>query len=174
MLSGHFENCYGLTQFNLPSIDFTRCNKAMIYAPNGVMKSSLAKVFDDISKGMTTSDRIFPGVVSSYSVTHYISQYVYSSSNATTTPTATDRIYVVNTFADSFEFTKETVSTLLADETTRNEYNVLMAQFSEEIRQIENNLRVLTGLTKPQIKGKLISDLRLNNSLYPYFQREPL
>ena len=49
MLSGHFENCYGLTQFNLPSIDFTRCNKAMIYAPNGVMKSSLAKVFDDIS-----------------------------------------------------------------------------------------------------------------------------
>ncbi|AGN26516.1 hypothetical protein A3207_08270 [Candidatus Methanomassiliicoccus intestinalis] len=164
MLSGHFENCYGLTQFNLPSIDFTRCNKAMIYAPNGVMKSSLAKVFDDISKGMTTSDRIFPGVVSSYSVTHYISQYVYSSSNATTTPTATDRIYVVNTFADSFEFTKETVSTLLADETTRNEYNVLMAQFSEEIRQIENNLRVLTGLTKPQIKGKLISDLRLNET----------
>lgn len=164
MLSGHFENCYGLKQFNLPNINFTRCNKAMIYAPNGVMKSSLSKVFDDISKGSATSDRIFQDVVSSYSVTHYTSQYVFSSANAAAVPTATDRIYVVNTFTDSFEFTKETVSTLLADETTRNAYNVLMAQFSGEIRQIEDKLRVLTGLSKPQIKRKLISDLGLSDT----------
>lgn len=77
------------------------------------MKSSLSKVFDDISKGSTTSDRIFQNVVTSYSVTHYTSQYVFSSAN-TTRPTAMDKVYVVNTFNDSFEFTKETVSTLLA------------------------------------------------------------
>ena len=46
MLNGHFENCYGLKQFNLPNINFARCNKAIIYAPNGVMKSSLSKVFE--------------------------------------------------------------------------------------------------------------------------------
>lgn len=164
MLSGHFESCYGLKQFDLPNINFSRCNKAIIYAPNGVMKSSLSKVFDDISKGSATSDRIFRGVVSIYSVTHYTSQYVFSSANAGDTPTPTDRIYVVNTFTDSFEFTKESVSTLLADETTRNAYNVLMAQFSGEIRQIEDKLRVLTGLTKPQIKGKLIADLGLSST----------
>ena len=164
MLSGHFENCYGLKQFNLPNINFLQCNKAIIYAPNGVMKSSLSKVFDDISKGVATNDRIFQSVVSSYSVTHYTSQYVFSSANAGDTPAPTDRIYVVNTFADSFEFTKETVSTLLADETTRNAYNVLMAQFSGEIKQVEDKLRILTGLTKPQIKGKLINDLRLSET----------
>ena len=163
MLSGHFKNCYGLKQFNLQNINFSRCNKALIYAPNGVMKSSLSKVFDDISKGATTCDRIFQNVVSNYSVTHYTSRYVYSSANRTQ-PTATDRIYVVNTFNNSFEFTKETVSTLLADETTRNAYNVLMAQFSGEIRQIEEKLRVLTGLTKSQIKGKLITDLGLSGT----------
>ena len=163
MLSGHFKNCYGLKQFNLQNINFSRCNKAVIYAPNGVMKSSLSKVFDDISKGATTCDRIFQNVVSNYSVTHYTSRYVYSSANRTQ-PTATDRIYVVNTFNNSFEFTKETVSTLLADETTRNAYNVLMAQFSGEIRQIEEKLRVLTGLTKSQIKGKLITDLGLTGT----------
>ena len=69
---------------------------------------------------------------------------------------------VVNTFTDSFEFTKETVSTLLADETTRNAYNVIMQQLSGEIRQVEDKLRVLTGLTKPQIKGKIISDFKLS------------
>ena len=121
MLNGHFENCYGLKRFNLPNINFSRCNKALIYAPNGVMKSSLSKVFDDISKGSATSDRIFQNVISSYSVTHYTSQYVFSSANATQLP-ATDKVYVVNTFNNSFEFTKETVSTLLADETTRNDY----------------------------------------------------
>lgn len=163
MLSGHFKNCYGLKQFNLQNINFSRCNKALIYAPNGVMKSSLSKVFDDISKGATTCDRIFQNVVSNYSVTHYTSRYVYSSANRTQ-PTATDRIYVVNTFNNSFEFTKGTVSTLLADETTRNAYNVLMAQFSGEIRQIEEKLRVLTGLTKSQIKGKLITDLGLTGT----------
>lgn len=163
MLSGHFKNCYGLKQFNLQNINFSRCNKALIYAPNGVMKSSFSKVFDDISKGATTCDRIFQNVVSNYSVTHYTSRYVYSSANRTQ-PTATDRIYVVNTFNNSFEFTKETVSTLLADETTRNAYNVLMAQFSGEIRQIEEKLRVLTGLTKSQIKGKLITDLGLTGT----------
>ena len=163
MLNGHFENCYGLKRFNLPNINFSRCNKALIYAPNGVMKSSLSKVFDDISKGSATSDRIFQNVISSYSVTHYTSQYVFSSTNATQLP-ATDKVYVVNTFNNSFEFTKETVSTLLADETTRNAYNVLMAQFSGEIKQIEEKLRVLTGLTKPQIKGRLITDLGLTGT----------
>lgn len=182
MLNGYFENCYGLKQFNLPNINFSQCNKAMIYAPNGVMKSSLSKVFDDISKGAITSDRIFQNVISSYSITHYTSQYVYSSQNATHLM-PTDRVYVVNTFNNSFEFTKETVSTLLADETTRNAYNVLISQFSNEIKQIEEKLRVLTGLTKHQIKNKLTADLGLTgaadwtdifeklNELYATWQR---
>ena len=162
MLNGNFANCYGLKQFQLSNINFSQCNKAIIYAPNGVMKSSLSQVFDDISKGKPTKDRIFNNVVSAYSITHYTSQYTFSSANPSATPSATDRIYVVNTFADSFDFTKETVSTLLADETTRNAYNVLMEQFSGEVRQIEEKLRTLTGLTKPQIKGKLINDLGLS------------
>ena len=58
MLNGHFENCYGLKRFNLPNINFSRCNKALIYAPNGVMKSSLSKVFDNISKGLATREKI--------------------------------------------------------------------------------------------------------------------
>ena len=145
MLNGHFENCYGLKQFDLPNINFSRCNKAMIYAPNGVMKSSLSKVFDDISKGTATSDRIFRNVVSSYSVTHYTSQYVFSSANAATAPTATDRIYVVNTFTDSFEFTKETVSTLLADETTRNERKLQVQVGHSHSRNLVPNPSVTVG-----------------------------
>ena len=159
MLNGRFENCYGIKEFDLTNISFASCNVALIYAPNGVMKSSFAHVFDDISKGNPTKDRIFHSEVSAYSITHYTSQYTYSSTNPNVTPS--NRIYVVNSFVEKFEFTKETVGTLLADETTRNSYNVLISRFSDEIRLIEEKLRSLSGITKPQIKNKLLSDLEL-------------
>ena len=160
MLSGYFENCYGIKQFTLPNINFNSCNKAIIYAPNGVMKTSFAKVFEDISKGVPSSDRIFNNLQTSYSVTHYTSRFVFPPA-AGEDVCKSDNIYVINSFADRFEFTKETVSTLLADEGTRNQYNALMAQFSGTISEMETKLREITGLTKPQIKPKLIADLSL-------------
>ena len=163
MIRGYFENCYGLKEFTLPNIDFTNNNKAIIYAPNGVMKSSLSKVFDDISKGNRTTDRIFTGVISSYSINYYAGTYNFSSENDNTV-VPTDNIYVVNPFTDTFEFTKETVSTLLADEATRNEYNVLISQISGDIRQIERKLKALTGLKNQEIKEKLIQDLQLSTT----------
>ena len=163
MLSGYFENCYGIKQLRLEPIDFSRCNKAIIYAPNGVMKTSFSKVFEDISKGVATSDRIFKDAPTAYSITHYTSTYRFASTNPREIPQS-DCIYVINSFADKFEFTKETVGTLLADEATRNEYNVINSQFSGTIRTIEEKLRELTGITKPQIKGKLIFDFGLDST----------
>lgn len=160
MINGRFQNCYGIKELDLPNIDFSNCNKALIYAPNGVMKSSLAKVFEDISKGLATRDRIFTNEITAYSITHYTSRYSYNSNNARNVPNS-NNIYVINSFTDKFEFTRETVSTLLADETTRNAYNVLVDIFSADIRTIEEKLRILSGLTKPQIKPKLITDLDL-------------
>lgn len=163
MLCGYFENCYGIKQLRLEPIDFSRCNKAVIYAPNGVMKTSFSKVFEDISKGVATSDRIFRDASTAYSITHYTSTYRFASTNPREIPQS-DCIYVIDSFAEKFEFTKETVGTLLADEATRNEYNVINSQFSGTIRTIEEKLRELTGITKPQIKGKLIFDFGLDST----------
>ena len=162
MINGTFQNCYGLKSFELNNIRFDTCKAALIYAPNGVMKSSLAHVFDDISKGKATSDRIFSNEPTAYSITHYTSQYTYSSANPNNL-TSTDRIYVVNSFAEKFEFTKETVSTLLADERTRNLYNILIENFSGHIRRIEEKLRILSGVSKNQIKNRLIKDFGLTD-----------
>ena len=74
MLSGRFSNCYGIKEFTLTNIDFTRCNKAIIYAPNGVMKTSFSKVFEDIAHGKASTDRIFRDAITSYAITYYASQ----------------------------------------------------------------------------------------------------
>ena len=82
MLSGHFENCYGIKEFDMGTgIDFSRSNKAIIYAPNGVMKTSFTKVFEDLSKGEAAKDRIFPSAVTSYSIRYYTTDYVFTSAN---------------------------------------------------------------------------------------------
>ncbi len=161
MIYGHFRNCYGLKSFNMLQIDFSKCNKAIIYAPNGAMKSSLTKVFEDISKGVASSDRIFKNNKSSYEITHYTSTYKFNGVNPKETPPSTEYIYVINSFANQFEFTKETVSTLLADEETRNKYNIIITELRNVISTLEEKLKTLTGLTKPKIKSSLASDFGL-------------
>lgn len=146
MLSGLFKNCYGMKEFKLKPIDFTQSNKAILYAPNGIMKTSLSNVFSDISKGLPTIDRIFKNNISTYSVKYYST--TYSNTNLS----ATDRIYVVKSFDEKFELSKETISTLLADETTRKKYDILVQEFKSYTDEFVADFNILSGLPKTKIE----------------------
>lgn len=61
------ENCYGIQKLN-QSIDYSNNNVAVIYAPNGTMKSSLAKTFEAIRDNRPVEEKVF-GRNSSYSIT---------------------------------------------------------------------------------------------------------
>lgn len=52
------ENCYGIQKMN-ESIDYSNNNVAIIYAPNGTMKSSLAKTFEDIRDDRPVEEKVF-------------------------------------------------------------------------------------------------------------------
>lgn len=147
MLSGLFKNCYGMKEFELKTIDFTKSNKAILYAPNGVMKTSFSNVFYDISKGLPTIDRIFKSNISAYSVNYYSS--IYTNTNLS----ATDRIYVVKSFDEKFELSKETISTLLADETTRKKYDILVQEFKSYTDEFISDFNLLSGLSKTKIES---------------------
>ena len=60
------QNCYGIKQMN-EIIDYSNNNVAIIYAPNGTMKSSLAKTFEAIRDGREVEEKIY-GHKSSYSI----------------------------------------------------------------------------------------------------------
>jgi ABC-type dipeptide/oligopeptide/nickel transport system ATPase component len=53
------EHCYGIKKLK-EEIDFTDKRVIAIYAPNGSMKSSLAKAFLDLSRDEQSKDRYFP------------------------------------------------------------------------------------------------------------------
>jgi hypothetical protein len=53
------QNCYGIKKLQR-EFDFRRGRVYALYAPNGVMKSSLARTFLDVVEGEKTTDRVFP------------------------------------------------------------------------------------------------------------------
>ena len=54
----NLRHCYGIKSLRA-TLDFSLERVQALYAPNGVMKSSLAQTFLDLSKGVESRDRIF-------------------------------------------------------------------------------------------------------------------
>lgn len=57
-LQMNLENCYGIKKLN-KIIDYSNNNVAIIYAPNGTMKSSLAKTFEAIRDDRQVEEKVY-------------------------------------------------------------------------------------------------------------------
>lgn len=57
-LQMNLENCYGIKKLN-KTIDYSNNNVAIIYAPNGTMKSSLAKTFEAIRDDRQVEEKVY-------------------------------------------------------------------------------------------------------------------
>ena len=106
------ENCYGIKSLR-HEFDFTKKAAYAIYAPNGSMKSSLAKTFEDAATGGQPSDRHFPARPTKWSL--------LDDKDA---PIAGARILVFGPIDDKFDPSAKT-STLLVNAALRGEYEKL-------------------------------------------------
>lgn len=104
--------CYGIRHLK-HDFDYANTTAVAVYAPNGAMKSSLAKTFRDISTSTASSDRIFPSRKSSRSVT--------DEAGVAITP---ESILVIEPYDEVFSHSERT-STLLVNATLRKEYEQL-------------------------------------------------
>lgn len=53
------KNCRGIRELDA-TLSFEKGNAVAVYAPNGAMKTSFARTFQDLADGRETSDRMFP------------------------------------------------------------------------------------------------------------------
>ena len=111
-LSIDLEHCYGIKRLK-HHFDFSKRGAFAIYAPNGAMKSSLAKTFADASNGKKASDKIFPARVSK-------SDIVDESGSAL----PAESILVVLPYDEVLGHSAKT-STLLVNAALRKEYEQL-------------------------------------------------
>ena len=108
------EHCYGISRL-VYNFDFSKCKAVALYAPNGAMKSSLAKTFQDIADGKESSDRMFPDRPNKRVVT--------DGNDADLDPAS---ILVVRPYDESLGVGEKT-STLLVNATLRKDYEKLNA-----------------------------------------------
>ncbi len=111
-LNVDIENCYGIKKLKT-TFDFSKDAACAIYAPNGAMKSSLARTFQDIAEGTKSRDRIFPDRASKRAIT---------DENSVDLPS--ESVLVVRPYDEELGHSKKT-STLLVNAVLRKEYEQL-------------------------------------------------
>ncbi|PEE72132.1 MULTISPECIES: hypothetical protein [Bacillus cereus group] len=126
-------NCYGINRLEA-EFDFTGAKSTqIIYAPNGVMKTSLANVFNDYSKGFESKDLIFP-TKDSLSV-------INDSAGEAVNP---ESIFVIRPYEKSFK--SDRMSTLLVKDDLRRQYDEIHEKINIEKIKLLQVLKSVTGL----------------------------
>lgn len=116
-------NCYGIKKLQV-QLDFSNGSTYAIYAPNGSMKSSLAKTFRDVTTGTEPRDRYHPSLSSSRKIT---------DENGRDLPK--ESILVVDPYDKEFDLTDRT-STLLVDRTLRDEHAQLLMEIDASKKKL--------------------------------------
>lgn len=119
-LKMNLENCYGVQKLN-QSIDYSNNNVAVVYAPNGTMKSSLAKTFEAIRDKRPVEEKVF-GYDSSCSIVDENDINISSES-----------IMVINPFDEN---AYENQGLLMANDALRKQYSLIHKLIEEK----KNNL----------------------------------
>lgn len=127
-------NCYGIKKLK-KQFDFSKDRVFAIYAPNGAMKSSLARTFSDVANGAASMDRIFPARKPTRKIIDESGKELPKES-----------IFVVLPYDEEFGHTEQT-STLLLDAKLRQEYVQLYSE-------IDNAKEILLKALKEQSHSK--------------------
>jgi hypothetical protein len=129
------EHCYGIKKLDY-EFDFSKESVYAIYAPNGSMKSSFARVFKDITQKAVPRDRIFPARVSVAKVTDE------SSANL-----APESILVLPPYDEVFSHSERT-SLLLVNEKLKKEYEQLQRDIEQAKDALLKALKAQSGSKK--------------------------
>ena len=129
-LNIYFKLCYGIKSLT-HQFDFSNRTFA-IYAPNGVMKTSFARTFDDLATGSETKDLAFPDRVTVPSIIADDEQL------------PKENVFVVQSYSPNFK--SEKMSTLLANQKLKAEYEKTHKEINNALSAIKEGYTSYTSL----------------------------
>lgn len=142
------ENCYGIKRMN-ETIDYSNNNVSIIYAPNGTMKSSLAKTFEAIKDDKQVEERIY-GFKSSCNIS--------DEDNATISK---DQIIVINPFDEN---AYEGQGLLMANESLRKAYLDIHESIDSKKESLYSRIKEALGYSTRSsfdVKNTMLNDWEL-------------
>lgn len=143
-----FKNCFGISSFE-HDFDFSNENFVLIYAPNGMMKSSFAKTFDCIAKNdkkQQPCDRIYTNRETECSILSDGNQIVPES------------IFVAN--GESELSTDSRITTFLASKELKKQYDEIYKDLNDIKNQFITKLKSVSKST--DCEGEILSTFRSN------------
>lgn len=108
-LNVKLENCYGIKKLE-QEFDFSEFKTFAIYAPNGVMKTSFAKAFNDYIDNIDSKDQVFD-----------YKPYVRKIIDENSINVDSQNIFVIKSFIDT-NYQSDKISTLLVRRELREQY----------------------------------------------------
>lgn len=147
------KNCHGIRDLN-HTFDFATHKSAAIYAPNGTMKTSLARTFRDYAQGKDSSDLMFP----SRRTERLIADHGGAALPA-------DDIVVIVSYDEELGPTEAT-STLLVNAELRKEYETLQ---SDILKAGDNLLSELKGTAKTKQNAAILIAQTFTNDPQAFF-----
>lgn len=139
------QNCYGIKQMN-ETIDYSNNNVAIIYAPNGTMKSSLAKTFEAIRDDRKVEEKIY-GLKSLYSI-----------SDEDNVALSKEKIIVINPFDEN---AYEGQGLLMANEPLRIAYLNIHASIESKKESLYSKIKETLGYSNRNnfdVKNTMLND----------------
>lgn len=142
------ENCYGIKKMN-ETIDYSNNNVAIIYAPNGTMKSSLAKTFEAIRDDRQVEEKIY-GFKSSCSI-----------SDEDNVAISKEQIIVINPFDEN---AYEGQGLLMANEPLRKAYLNIHDSIESKKESLYSKIKEKLGYSNRNnfdVKNTMLNDWEL-------------
>ncbi|WP_010539731.1 hypothetical protein [Dietzia alimentaria] len=135
------KNCHGIRELDA-SFSFKKGNAVAVYAPNGTMKTSLARTFKDLADGQATIDHMFPSRETERSV-----------SDENGDDLDPNDVVVVLSYDEELGPTEST-STLLVNPKLRKEYEGLQVDLLDARDDLITALKAQSG-TKQDVVSAL-------------------
>ena len=129
------EHCYGIKKLE-HEFDFSDCKTFVIYAPNGVMKTSFAKTAKTLFDGKTPCDQVNPYLESQYN-------FLIDSEQGTTIDPK--QFCVIEPYNEKVLDSEKNILILLADDNQRERYLKIYKEIEGKKANAFSGLRKISG-----------------------------
>ncbi len=128
------KNCYGIKELKI-GLDFSVRKLLVVYAPNGAMKTSFAKTFQDLSSDQESGDRIFK--------TRESKRNIKDESGLNIDK---EQVFVIEPYNQNYKSSK--ISNLLVNKTLKDEYDGIYSSINDKKDVLIKELKSSSGLKK--------------------------
>lgn len=128
-----FENCYGIKKL-AHEFDFSNFKTTIVYAGNGIMKTSFAKTFNDLATNKKPHDQLDDSLVP-----------VADVLDESGTQISPDDILVIKPYSEEAFKSEDKILTLLANKETRAEYLAIYKEIESLKKAVLPRLKKVSG-----------------------------